>query len=473
MKGRGLPIFRLEPGSIAEEMGLKPGDRVIAINGEPVRDIIDFRFLESEETLTVNVKKATGEEWLLEIEKDYDRSLGIDFGAQGFGNTIRCTNKCVFCFVDQMPPGMRKTLYIKDDDYRLSFWCGNFITLTNLGKEELERIVKQRLSPLYISVHTTNAALREKMLGNPKAGLVMEQLRYLAGAGIEMHAQVVLCPGLNDGKELERTAADLAGLWPAVSSLAVVPVGLTRFRQNLYPLRPVTPEEARRLVHWVGLMQEEYLRKLEYPFIFASDEFYLQSGEPIPSDERYAGFPQVENGVGLTRLFLDEWEEVQNDLPGKVFPLKATIVTGVLGEKVLSPVTARLNKIEGLEIKVKAIKNYFFGKQVTVAGLVTGIDILKQVKPGETGGLLVLPAVMLRNGEDVFLDNLTPADLAVHLKTSVAVVNGPRQLMDVLLGRPEKAGRFIDMSSYRGGVDRAKTGGSHNRASQCRQVNPF
>lgn len=444
MKHQGLAVFRVEPGSIAEELGLEPGDRVMAVNGEPVRDLIDFRFLETDESLSMDVRKVDGEEWVLDVEKDYDQGLGLEFGEEGFGRTARCSNKCVFCFVDQMPPGMRRTLYVKDDDYRLSFWSGNFITLTNLGDDELRRIASQRLSPLYVSVHTTNPELRERMLGNRRAGLILEQLRYLAEAGIEMHTQVVLCPGLNDGKELERTAADLAGLWPAVSSLAVVPVGLTRFRQGCYPLRVFTPEEARRLVHWVGLKQEEYLSDLEYPFIFASDEFYLLSGEPIPPAERYADFPQTENGVGLTRLFMDEWEEVEGGLPREISPLKVTFATGLLGEKVLRPVAARLNEIKGLKVAIKAVKNHFFGEQVTVTGLVTGGDLIDQSDPGETGDLLVLPAVMLKKDNTVFLDDLTLKDLATDLKIRVAVVEGPRQLVDVLLGGPEKASRFYE-----------------------------
>ncbi|MCL6635142.1 MAG: DUF512 domain-containing protein [Peptococcaceae bacterium] len=433
MKNRGLAVFQVEPGSIAEELGLEPGDRIVSVNGEPVRDIIDYRFLETEESLTVEVKKAGGEEWVLDIEKDFDQGLGLDFGPEGFGRTIRCRNKCVFCFVDQMPPGLRKTLYIKDDDYRLSFWSGNFITLTNLGDGELHRIAAQRLSPLYISVHTTNGALREKMLGNSRAGLIMEQLRYLAGAGIEMHTQAVLCPGLNDGEELARTADDLAGLWPAVRSLAVVPVGLTRFRQGLYPLRAFGPDEARRLLRWAGARQEEFLRGLGYPFLFASDEFYLLCGEPVPPAERYADFPQTENGVGLVRLFLDEWEEVRGGLPRQVAPMKATLATGVLAEALLRPVAARLNGIKGLAVTLKVIENRFFGSQVTVAGLITGGDLLAQIRPGEAGDLLVLPSVTLKEEEAVFLDGLTVQDLSRRLETKVAVADGPRQLLEVLL----------------------------------------
>ncbi len=442
MTGQGLEISRVAPEGIAEETGLAPGDLIVAINGEPVRDLIDFYFLGTEEVLTVEVIKSNGEEWILDIEKDFDRHLGLEFSAGGFGNIRRCTNRCKFCFVDQMPRGMRKTLYIKDDDYRLSFWCGNFISLSNLAKEELERIVEQRLSPLYVSVHTTNALLRKRMLGNSRAGLIMEQLRYLAGAGIEMHTQVVLCPGLNDGEELERTVTELAGFWPAVSSLAVVPVGLTRFRHGLFPLRQVNREEARGLVRWVHNRQKQYLNQLENPFIFASDEFYLLSDIPVPPAEKYAGFPQVENGVGPVRLFKDAWNEVEKGLPAETTPLKAIIVTGCLGKKVLGPVANRLNQIAGLDVKVKTVKNNYFGPQVTVAGLITGGDIIKQIKISETSDLVVLPAVMLKD-KNIFLDDLTLKDLVTRLGISVAVAEGPRQLAEILLGNPEKAEAFI------------------------------
>jgi len=446
MKNRGLKVCLVKPESIAAELGLEPGDWIISINGEPLQDLIDFRFWESEEKLSIDVKKAGGEAWILDVEKDYDQCLGIEFGRGSFGRTRSCSNKCVFCFVDQMPAGMRKTLYVRDDDYRLSFWSGNFITLTNLKDSELRRIVRQRLGPVYISVHTTNPGLRREMLGSRKAGLIMEQLGYLAEAGIEMHTQVVLCPGLNSGVELERTAADLAGLWPAVSSLAVVPVGLTRYRQDLFQLRRVTSDEARDLVRWVSARQEEHMRDFDDPFIFASDEFYLLAGEPAPPVNRYGSFPQVENGVGLTRLFLDEWAKVQESLPEEVAAKKVTLLTGTLGKKVLSPVVERLNKIKGLSVSLQAIENYFFGQQVTVAGLVTGKDILRQVAPGAAGDLLVLPAVMLKKENMVFLDDIGLAELASRLKVSIAAVEGPRQLVDVVAGDPEKAEVFIEIS---------------------------
>jgi len=433
MRQLGLEVFRVEPGSIAGELGLEPGDRIVRINGEQVRDLIDLRFLETDESLDIVIAKRDGARWDLDVEKDYDEPLGVDFGPGNFGRTVKCTNKCLFCFVDQMPPNMRRTLYLKDDDYRLSFASGNFITLTNLRDEHLRRIARQRLSPLYISVHTTNPELRERMLGNKKAGLILEQLKYLAGAGVEMHTQVVLCPGINDNKELERTLGDLVSLWPAVSSVALVPVGLTRFRRDCFPLRVFNIDEAARLVQWIARKQGDFTRRLENPFVFAADEFYLLSGGKIPSTESYAGFPQVENGVGLTRLFLDEWEVIKTKLPKRAPQLKATIVTGMLGEKVLKPVADVLNGIEGLNVSVSVINNHFFGEQITVAGLITGQDLITQLAPGKIGDLLVLPAVMFKKDEEIFLDGMTLPELSRRLKKPVAVADGPRQLIEALL----------------------------------------
>ena len=447
MNSRGLTVARVKPGSIAEEIGIGQGDRLTAINGMPVRDLIDYCFLEADEIVTLDFKKADGEEWVLELEKDYDQDLGLEFEGAGFGPTIRCTNHCIFCFVDQMPPGMRKTLYVKDDDYRLSFWSGNFITLTNLTEKEMQRIVSMRLSPLYISVHTTNPELRRRMLGNKKAGLIMKQLQELAAAGIEMHTQVVACPGINDGRELARTVEDLSGLWPEVRSLAVVPVGLTRFRQNCYPLRGYTRAGARELLRWLQARQEEFLTTLGNPFVFASDEFYLLSGEEIPPVERYAGFPQLKNGVVLTRLFLEEWEKARARLFRKRVEKKITLVTGVLGEQLLNPVVAALNQVEGLQASLKVIRNRFFGESTTVAGLITGTDLLSQVRPPETGDLLVLPAVSLKKDEPVFLDGISLPELGRRLKVPVAAVAGPDQLVDVLLEGLPKATWFTSAGS--------------------------
>lgn len=439
MREKGLVVRRVEPGSIAEELGLTPGDRIMAINEYPVEDLIDYRFLISDETLSVEVKKFNDEVWVLDLEKDYDQDLGVDFGEDGFGRTRRCSNKCIFCFVDQMAPGMRKTLYVKDDDYRLSFWSGNFITLTNVDEDELRRIARLRLSPLYISVHTTNPALRERMLGSDRAGLIKEQLEYLAAAGIEMHTQVVLCPGINDGSELVKTVDDLARLWPWVRSLAVAPVGLTRFRQGKYVLRPFTSGEARTLVNWVQEKQAGFQSSFDYPFLFASDEFYLLAGEPFPQEERYADFPQTENGVGLARLFQDQWDDVSEKLPEQIKICRITLATGILGERILRPVVVRLNQINGLSASLKVIENNYFGPEVTVAGLITGKDLLEQISPGEAGDMLILPSVMFKSDEAVMLDGLTLEELSERLKTTVAVVKGPKQLVDVLMDSPDKA----------------------------------
>lgn len=424
----------ITPGSIAEELGLAPGDRVLEINGQPVRDIIDFRYLSADEELQVKIVNQAGEEWLLEIEKDLDEEFGLDFGENSFGATKRCHNHCVFCFVDQMAPRLRPTLYVKDDDYRLSFWQGNFITMTNLADSDLTRIITQRISPLYISIHTTNTELRQKMLNNNRAGKIMEQISRLAEAGIAMHTQNVLCPGINDGEELAGTVADLAKFWPAVCSAAVVPVGLTRYREGLYSLRTFTRQEAGLVIDQVHRWQEQFLARWDYPFIFASDEFYLQAGRPVPAAQRYADFPQTENGVGLVRLFLDEWDEVQSRLPlALVKPLKATMVTGVSAGPVLGPVVDRLNRVENLHISLNTIVNQFFGPSVTVTGLLTGSDLARALTGQDLGDLLILPGVMLKSDEDVFLDDMTLEQLAARLRVKIAVVEGPRELVELLL----------------------------------------
>ena len=439
MKVQGLQVEMVEPGSIAAELELEPGDRVMEINGEPVRDIIDYRFLESDEEIIVKVCKPDGEEWLVEVGKDFDESLGLFFGENACGQTVRCANKCVFCFVEQMPPGLRESLYVKDDDYRLSFLSGNFITLTNLKDGDFKRIARQRLSPLYISVHATHPPLREELMGNRRAGQILEQMRYLAGAGIEMHTQAVLCPGLNDGNELTRTYGDLVGLWPAVRSMAVVPVGLTRHREGCCPLQTFTCDGAAAVLRFVHKMQEECLARLGDPFVFASDEFYFLAGQDVPPAERYDDFPQTENGVGLTRLFLDEWRAAEGTLPSSApRKIKAAVVTGTLAAPLLGPVVERLNAVSGLDVELMVIKNHFFGEQVTVAGLITGGDIAAQAATGGRKDLIIVPAVMLKKDEAVFLDGVTLSALPARLRADVALVDGPGEMADLLLSGPQK-----------------------------------
>jgi len=448
----GLTVEKVAAGGIAHQLGVEPGDRIVEINGQPVRDIVDYRFLSCGEKLNILVVKPGGESWLLDIEKDYEDSLGLEFGPRELGRIKRCRNRCIFCFLDQMPRGLRSTLYFNDDDYRLSFTQGNFITLTNLRREDLERIAGQRLSPLYISVHTTNPVLREKMLNNPRAGKIMEQLRFLAGAGIEMHAQAVLCPGINDGPELARTISDLYSLWPAVRSLAVVPVGLTRYRDKLYPLRIYNKEEAQEITGLVRKWQRACRRRGGHPFVFAADEFYLLAGEPVPPAKDYAGFPQLENGVGLVRLFWDEWDAAAKKLPARlVRPRKVTVATGKLGEEILKPVVGRLNEIENLEVQLIGVTNCFFGETVTVAGLLTAQDLLATLEGKNPADLLIIPAVMVREEDDVFLDGPSLDEFARHLGVPAAKAGGPRELCRLVLGqRPGLRDQESGIGNYSG-----------------------
>ncbi|MCL5935126.1 MAG: DUF512 domain-containing protein [Bacillota bacterium] len=442
MSSNGLLITGVERESIAEVLGIQPGDRLVAINARPVQDILDYRFLSANEELTVRVVTGEGEEWEIEIEKDYEEDLGLDFGEHSFGPTRRCHNRCLFCFVDQMAPKMRDTLYIKDDDYRLSFWQGNFVTLTNVKEAELQRIIEQKLGPLYISVHTTNPELRRRMLNNRHAGSIMDQLTRLAEAGIEMQTQVVLCPGINDRKELEKTIDDLAGLWPQVHSLAVVPVGITRYREGLHALRPFSREEACEVVELIESYQHKFMADWDYPFVFASDEFYVMAGKSIPPTENYGDFPQTENGVGLARLFLDEWEEVQEELPHRLEENRTvTLVTGTSGEPFLRQVVERLNQVAGLQVNLEVVKNTFFGETVTVTGLLTAQDIIAGLRGKEIGQLLLLPTVMLRNGEDLFLDDLRVNDVSESIGVPAEAVEGPRDLVEAVLGIKPQSNR--------------------------------
>ncbi|AGL01941.1 DUF512 domain-containing protein [Desulfoscipio gibsoniae] len=433
MRDRGLIINNVADNSIADELRLQPLDMILQINGQEITDILDYQYLTADENLQVLVQKCTGEHWLLEIEKDYDENLGLEFQDDGWGPTRQCGNKCIFCFVDQMPGQMRSSLYIKDDDYRLSFAQGNFITLTNVGPSELRRIAQMRLSPLYISVHTTNPALRRQMMGNPRAEQVMDQLRYLAEANIQMHTQVVLCPGINDGPELNRTISDLGELWPAVCSLAVVPVGLTGCRDGLFRLRSFNAQEAGEVVQEVQRWQKVFMAEYQYPLVFASDEFYLLAGVPIPLAENYGGFPQTENGVGLVRLFMDEWHQLSRGLPGRTeYPMHYSLVTGTLARPVLEPVVAELNRIAGLQMDLHVMENKYFGKTVTVAGLLTGQDLLEGLAGRNLGERLFIPGVMLREGDHVFLDDITLDELAGRLEIKVSPVDDLGELVRLM-----------------------------------------
>ncbi|MDF2571566.1 MAG: putative radical enzyme, partial [Sporomusa sp.] len=344
----------------------------------------------------------------------------------------QCANKCIFCFVDQMPAGMRESLYIKDDDYRLSFLYGNFVTLTNLGPRDLSRIARLHLSPLYVSVHTTNGELREKMLGGKQAGKILEQLSQLVEKGIDLHTQVVLCPGFNDGKELERTISDLFGMYPSVLSLAIVPVGLTRFRDNCYSLTTFSSKEAEQVIKLVHKWQEKCRKENNESFVYLADEFYLAAGQEIPSYESYDGFPQLENGVGIVRSFLTEWEEQPLIGAGYAEPHYIDVVCGISAEKILTPLLSNLS-IPNLTIRVVAVENKFFGNNVTVTGLLTGGDIIESLQQlsGPRNGIII-PGVALRKGEHFFLDNTTPETIATKLGVPVHTAYFAQDLKELL-----------------------------------------
>ncbi|MBU5638814.1 DUF512 domain-containing protein [Geomonas sp. Red69] len=428
----GLTIDKVMPGSIADELELAPGDRLLSVNGHPLRDIIDYNYFTADEELELEVEKADGELWGLEVEREEGEPLGISFQAPA---PARCGNNCVFCFVHQLPRGLRGPLYVKDEDYRLSFLYGNYVTMANIGRAELDRIKEQRLSPLYISVHATDAALREKLLGKSGILPILDVMRELAEARITMHTQVVLCPGWNDGDAFARTVEDLAALHPWVASLAVVPVGLTEHRQNLPALAPVTKEFAAEFIgKWYPesrLLQE----RLGEPFLFLADEFYIKGDVPFPELDNYGDLPQLENGVGMIPLFLSEADQVLQEAEA-LKPGKLTVVTGESPYRYLSDFLERLSGATGVAMQPVAVRNRLFGPTVTVTGLVCGADVVAALQGMELGELVLVPDVMLKEGEGVFLDNLTLEDVERQLGAEVQVVEStPYGIYDALVQR--------------------------------------
>ena len=425
-------IAAVAPGSLADDLGLVPGDRLLAVNDQPVQDIIDLSFALADEYVELLIEKADGTQEIHEIEKEYEEQLGIDFESAVFDKVHQCANRCLFCFVDQMPPGMRETLYIKDDDYRLSFLYGNFVTLTNLTPTDKKRIRQLHLSPLYVSVHTTDGELRSRMLNNKRAGRIMEELRELAEQGIDFHSQIVLCPGFNDGQVLEQTIRDIYALAPAALSFAIVPVGLTRYRENCHPLRVFTPAESAQVIDMVASWQAKCRAEIQSSFVYLADEFYLAAGYPIPNDEEYDDFPQLENGVGLVRSFLDEWQQHSAATIGYDKPFTVDVVCGVSAAKVLAPLLTDLS-IPNLTVRLVPVVNDFFGHHITVTGLLTGRDILRSIQslPGERQGLII-PGIALRKGEAIFLDGLKPSDLEEALGIPVRTAYFAEDLLNLL-----------------------------------------
>jgi len=431
----GAIIAHVEPGSPADALGLRPGDRLRRINGQEPRDVIDVVFYGAEEHVTLTVETAAGEEVLCELDKEPGESLGLTFSEELFQPLQTCNNDCLFCFVHQAPPNLRPTVYVRDDDYRLSFLHGNFTTLTNLTEAHCARIVEQRLSPLYVSVHTTNPDLRPRLFGNPKANRGLEYLYRLCDAGIQLHTQLVLCPGLNDGPELDRSVRDLAARWPQVRSISAVPVGLTKFQPHRNRLRVYEPDGAAQILDQIEAWQARFRREMDCNLVYVADEFYFLAGRPLPAAAEYDDFPQVENGVGLTRLFLDEAEEVLAEAPPALpAPRRVTVVTGALGGKALAGFVEGLNKIQSLRVDLAVVPNRFFGEGVTVAGLLTGQDILSALRGRSRPDLYLLPAVAL-NEEGLFLDDLRPEDLARELGVPVQPAARARDLAVWAWGR--------------------------------------
>lgn len=431
-------VEKVLPGSIAEEMEIIPGDALLEINGHKIEDIFDYQYYTQDEYIEVLVRKPSGEEWLLEIDKGYDEDLGITFENGLMDDYRSCHNKCIFCFIDQMPKGMRDTLYFKDDDSRLSFLQGNYVTLTNMSDEDVDRIIRYNLSPINVSFQTTNPELRCRMLNNRFAGQALEKAWKLAQAGIIMNGQIVLCKGVNDGAELDRSIRDLSAYLPNLESVSVVPVGLSKYRDGLYPLEPFTKEDAQdvlRIIHgWQNKIYPEYGTH----FVHASDEWYILAEEELPQEEQYDGYLQLENGVGMLRLLLDEFAEAMEEdrINGRQARAKhITLATGRLAYRFIKQMAMQMEeRYEGLQIDVIAIRNDFFGEMITVSGLLTGQDIMAQLKDRDLGEKLLLPQNVLKSGEPVFLDDYTLDDIEKALQVRIDIVKSSgRDFIEAIL----------------------------------------
>lgn len=414
-------IENVVPGSIAEEIELEVGDEILGINGEIPKDIIDYKYLISDELVNLDIRKRSGEVITFEIEKEYDEDIGIEFTNPLIDEAKCCSNNCIFCFINQLPPNMRKTLYFKDDDSRLSFLQGNFITLTNMSEEEIKRIIQYRISPINVSVHTTNPDLRKQMLRNQKAGKVFEILKRFDEANLEINCQIVAVPGINDGEELERTINDLYTLKNSVNSVAIVPVGITKFRENLPELTPYDKEKSLKIIKQISKIQNRFLEERGTRFVFLADEFYILAGLELPKDEEYEGYPQIENGVGLVRNFDEEFNHALEKVNISNKSGSVTLVTGTLAGDFLNTIKYKVKKkLPNMDIKVFPVKNDFFGHTITVAGLVTGGDIIKQLKEDNSDSILI-PDSMLRKDTDYFLDDVTINEIEKSLNKKVFV----------------------------------------------------
>lgn len=418
-------IKSVDRGSPAHKAGIKAGETLAAVNGHSVLDVLDYKFHTYDARLTLTLRDKQGNEHIVKVKKGEGEDLGLEFETYLMDQPRSCANHCVFCFVDQLPPGLRDTLYFKDDDARLSFLIGNYITLTNLSEREAQRIIDLHISPINISVHATDPALRCLLLGHQNAGRGLTLMHRFAEAGITMNCQIVACPGLNDGPQLQKSMEDLAALHPAVNSVSIVPVGLTKYRQGLYPLEPYTEERAGAVVEMVEAFASRCTRDLGTALFWCSDEFYLKAGRPLPPDEYYEEYTQLENGVGMLRLLETEFRRALEDVDGTETVTPFSIATGVAAAPLLREIVDRAAAKCHTEFKgrVYPIVNRFLGETIDVAGLVTGRDLIEQLRGKDLGERLLLPVNMLRHGEDVFLDDVTLADVSEALQVTVIPVN--------------------------------------------------
>ncbi|MBQ9062867.1 MAG: DUF512 domain-containing protein [Eubacterium sp.] len=466
-------ISGIVPGSIAEELEIEAGDILCEMNGSVIDDIFDYQFHMENEYLEILIrKKDTEEEWLLEVEKDEDEDLGLQFASGLMDEYRSCRNKCVFCFIDQMPPGMRETLYFKDDDARLSFLQGNYVTLTNMSDHDIERIIHYHLGPINISFHTTNPELRCRMLHNRFAGEALQKAARLAEAGVPLNGQIVLCRGLNDGVELDRTIRDLASYQPALGSVSVVPVGLTDYRDGLYPLEPFDEADAKQVLEQIHTWQKRYLQQYGTRLIHASDEWYLLAGAELPDADSYEGYPQLENGVGMLRLLEEEVSSALQERQGngQSVPDRAVLIaTGMLAASVLEKLSGQImDQYPMLHISVLPVRNDFFGNRITVSGLITGRDLIRQIQECAAAKppceVVLIPCNMLRSGETVFLDDITVEEVTRAAGIPVIPVDADGEaLVSALLAETYKP--LKRRQQYE------QTDCSSDRASECRKIN--
>jgi len=429
-------IKSVEPDSIASEIGLEAGDEILKINNTEIKDVLDYRFLINDEEITLTVLTKQGEEVEVEFEKDAYEPLGVEFENSLMDKPLHCTNKCVFCFIDQLPKGMRESLYFKDDDTRLSFFQGNYVTLTNLSDDEIDRIIRLRISPINISVHTMNPDLRVKMLKNPKAARLPEIMQRLSDNGIIMNCQIVLCPNYNDGDELSYTIEKLYEMRSSVKSVSVVPIGLTKHREGLCEMTAVDSDKAKELITEIEKWQKKALAELGTGFVYASDEIYLKAGVPIPESDAYHGFPQIENGVGMIASLREELTDALTSSPAIKKERTVTLITGAAVHSTMCTFAEDITKkYPNIKINVEKIINNFFGEQITVSGLLCGCDIIEQLRGKDMGDNLIITKNMLRDGENVLLDDVTTEDIERELDTKIiAVGDDGYELLEAILG---------------------------------------